>query len=307
MANWHYTLLVIFLVLLWIQLWLRISSAKPLKKTHAHTFFRRKADPKQHLIHQRRKPDWVINELIKLKAHLPKAGCRTLAHTFNRCFADRGETVGKTFVAQTLQKHRYEIHKQQRNIKNRPVYPVPKGKYWGIDLTQITDTHKNQHTLMGICEHHSRVAVTLKRLPNKASITLLRCLLEAIECVGKPLIIRTDNEAVFTSRLFRFGLWLLGIQHQTTEKHCPWQNGRIERFFGTFKDHIRQILIEDAMQLDKQLPTFCWWYNQVRPHQSLGGRTPAEVWLGVEPPKTSNWRYVSLWHGALRGFYAPPT
>ena len=33
--------------------------------------------------------------------------------------------------------------------------------------------------------------------------------------------------------------------------HRPWQNGRIERFFGTFKAHIRQILIEDAVQLDK--------------------------------------------------------
>lgn len=228
MSHWHDTLLVILLVLLWIQLWFRISSAKPLKKTHAHTFFHRKADPQQHLIRQRCKPDWVIVELIKLKALLPKAGCRTLALTFNRRFADCGETVGKTFVAQTLQKYRYEIHKQQRNIKNRPAYPVPKGKYWGIDLTQVTDTHKNQHTLMGICEHHSRVAITLKR-------------------------------------------------------------------------------IEDDVQLDKQLPTFCWWYNQVRPHQSLGGRTPAEVWLGVEPPKTSNWNYVSLWHGALRGIYAPPT
>ncbi|QEW08490.1 integrase core domain-containing protein [Nitrincola iocasae] len=97
------------------------------------------------------------------------------------------------------------------------------------------------------------------------------------------------------------------MRHQTTEKHCPWQNGRIERFFGTFKTHIRQILIEDATQLGKQVPTFFGWNIQIRLHQSLGGRTPAEVWLGLEPPKASSWFYVSLWHGALRGFYAPPT
>ena len=212
-------------------------------------------------------------------------------------------SVGKTFVAQTIQKHRYDIRVLRRKIKNRPAYGAPKGKYWGIDLTQVADAHKQPHTIFGICEHHSRLAITLKRVSNKASITLLRCLLDAIEQFGKPQIIRTDNEAVFTSRLFRFGLWLLGIRHQTTDTHCPWQNGRIERFFGTFKVKVRQILIDDAAQLDEQLATFRWWYNQVRPHQNLGGRTPAEAWLGKHPPRARHWYHVSLWNGVLNGFY----
>ncbi|WP_409524704.1 integrase core domain-containing protein [Nitrincola sp. MINF-07-Sa-05] len=301
--NWHDAVIVIFPTLLWLVIFwckqpLGDNTKRPIKAASGR---------KQKPIRTRRKPAWVADELIRLKAHLPKAGCRTLALTFNRLFADRGESVGKTFVAQTIQKHQYEIRVLQRKIRNRPAYDVPKGKYWGIDLTQVADTHQHQHTILGICEHLSRLAVSLKRLPDKASITLLRCLLEAIEQCGKPQIIRTDNEAVFTSRLFRFGLWMLSIRHQTTEKHCPWQNGRIERFFGTFKTHIKQILIEDAVQLDEQLTTFCWWYNRVRPHQNLEGRTPAEVWLGVEPPKTRHWRYVSLWQGALRGFYAPPS
>ncbi|WP_160173672.1 integrase core domain-containing protein [Nitrincola sp. A-D6] len=150
---------------------------------------------------------------------------------------------------------------------------------WEITLNApskqtLAESNTPSGHVLGICEHHSRLAVTLKQLPDKASITLLRC--------------------------------LLGIRHQTTEKHCPWQNGRIERFFGTFKTHIRQILIDDGVQLDEQLVTFCWCYNHIRPHQNLGGRTPAEAWLGVVPPKTKNWCYVSLWHGALRGFYVPP-
>lgn len=178
-----------------------------------------------------------------------------------------------------------------------------KGKYWGIDLTQVADAQKHQHTIFGVCEHHSRFAIILKQLPNKASITLLRCLLDAIDQFGKPQIIRTDNEAVFISRLFRFGLWFLGIRHQTTDTHCPWQNGRIERFFGTFKAKVRQILIEDAARLDEQLTTFRWWYNQVRPHQNLKGRTPAEVWLDKQPPQARHWHYVSLWNGVLTGFY----
>lgn len=67
---------------------------------------------------------------------------------------------------------------------------------------------------------------------------------------GRPRAVRTGNEAAFTSRLFRFALWVLGIRRQRTEPHRPWQNGRVERFVGTRQNH-------------------------VRPHQHLGGRTPA--------------------------------
>lgn len=64
------------------------------------------------------------------------------------------------------------------------------------------------------------------RFRTKHLFTLLRVLCDAVEHYGKPRDIRTDNEAVFTSRLFRFGLWLLGIQHQRTEKYCPWMTCR---------------------------------------------------------------------------------
>ena len=32
------------------------------------------------------KPAWVQREVIRLKALMPQAGCRLIAHTFNRCF-----------------------------------------------------------------------------------------------------------------------------------------------------------------------------------------------------------------------------
>jgi hypothetical protein len=28
---------------------------------------------------------------------------------------------------------------------------------------------------------------------------------------------------------------IAGYSTANTELHCPWQNGRVERFFGTFK------------------------------------------------------------------------
>ena len=102
-----------------------------------------------------------------------------------------------------------------------------------MDLTGKTDSQGQTHSLLGVVEHASRGCLLVQAVTDKSSITLLRHLLDVIERYGKPKIVRTDNEAVFTSRLFRMVLGLLRIKHQTTDLHCPWQNGRIERLFGT--------------------------------------------------------------------------
>ncbi len=132
------------------------------------------------------------------------------------------------------------------------------------------------------------------------------CLFDlAIGQYGKPRSLRTDNEAVFTSRLFRLALSMLGIRHQTTDLHCPWQNGRIERFFGTLKEQLRQLSVESVGALNLALMEYRFWYNHVRPHQNLGGATPAEVWAGVDPyrDRFRKEHWFEAWDGLLQGHY----
>ena len=179
-----------------------------------------------------------------------------------------------------------------------------------MDLTGKTDINGYQHTLFSIVEHHSRACLKPKALHTKASIALLRELLDAIEALenSKPKIIRTDNEAVFTSRMFRFSLWLLRIKHQRTELACPWMNGRVERFFGTLKQKLNHWEIPNMDALNASLHLFQFWYNHVRPHQYLDGLTPAEVWQGKINFKRSNNKiyWFEEWDGLLTGYYLPP-
>lgn len=52
---------------------------------------------------QRTKPAWVLQEIVRLKALMPHAGCRAIADCFNRRHAKpRAMTVGKTYVADTI-------------------------------------------------------------------------------------------------------------------------------------------------------------------------------------------------------------
>ncbi len=254
------------------------------------------------------KPAWVRREVLRLTALMPDAGCRRIAGTFNRRFASAKQmTVGKTFVNTVIRTHQYDILVLRQKIKRARPRPVPRNLIWGMDLTGKRDGHGRMHPLLGIIEHGSWLSVCLVALRDKSSLTLLRHFIETIRRYGTPKILRTDNEAVFTSIVFRLALWLLGIRHQRTDPHCPWQNGRVERVFGTLKHKLDQWQVEGRDQLNGALGLFQFWYNHVRPHQNLGGRTPAEVWNGASVftrrPKREYW--FEAWDGLLTGWYLP--
>ena len=255
--------------------------------------------------HSPKKPEWLKGEIIRIKAIMPQAGCRSIADICNRRFsASRKVTVGKTYVHQILQQHDYEIQILRRNLKHAKPKTVPRNLIWGIDLSGKTDMRGNLHFLFGILDHGSRALLHLQALHNKTSRTLLDCLHQTICTHGKPKIIRTDNEAIFTSNTFRLGLKLLGIRHQRTDPGCHWQNGRIERLFGTLKQKLDQWAVAGIEQLNIDLTTFRYWYNHVRPHQNLNGQTPAEAWNGIglyaKSPKQEHW--FETWDGLLAGY-----
>lgn len=214
-------------------------------------------------------------------------------------------TVGKTYVAELLRTHHYEIELLRQKYKHHQPRSVPHNLIWALDLTGKTDRSGHTHAVLGILEHRSRSCLALRALTDKSSLTILRCLLEVIEQFGPPKCVRTDNEAVLTSRLFRFCLFVLGIRHQRTEPGHPWQNGRIERFFLTLKQKLDCWEVDSASQLNADLPLFRFWYNHVRPHDHLQGWTPAEVWQGVDPFRTcfTQHRYFSAWQGLLTGIW----
>jgi putative transposase len=145
----------------------------------------------------------------------------------------------------------------------------------------------------------------LERLELANSADILQCVLRCVAEFGKPTFIRTDNASVFKNTTFRAGLKAANIRHEFTEPGCPWQNGRIERFFLTLKEKLNLILPIDGAALDHLLAEFRFWYNSVRPHQHLHNYTPMEVWTGVHPFKEKPKQIFrfSAWEGMLRGFY----
>ena len=253
------------------------------------------------------KPEWVRQEIIKLKAQGPDLGCRHIAMIFNRRYAAKGMTVGKTFVSGVIRKHHYDIQVIRQKLKCRKLTAGPKNRIWGLDLTGKTDDRGQLHSILGILDHGTRANLSLAVVTNKSTATLLHALASCIERFGRPQTLRTDNEAMFRSWFFRLSLWVVGIRHQRIEPHCPWQNGRIERFFGTLKQKLDQWAVTDVGELETSLHVFRLWYNHVRPHQNLQGHTPAEVWSGRDIRQRCSQKeyWFDAWDSLLTGYYLP--
>lgn len=244
--------------------------------------WRRQSIASHHRFRAQPKPQWVKREIIHLKALMPQAGCRTIAHHFNRRWARRRQmTVSKTYVADMCRHHQYLILTARRKLKHRVPRLIPRNRIWSCDLLAKTDRQGQPHVALAILDHASRACLRLQRLSDKSWWKLLQELVQAVKRYGRPQFVRTDNDAVLVSRLFRFGLWLLDIRQQRIEPGCPWQNGRVERFIGTVKRELRHEALTSSHEFNHRLTGIRQWYNHERPHDHLQGRTPAEVWAGI--------------------------
>lgn len=253
----------------------------------------------------KKKPPEVKAIIIHIKAMGPEMSYREVAACYNRGKLYRGITVGKTWVGDVIRESAYEIQMARKKIRARRLKLGPSNVTWAMDLTGKVDAAGRLHWLAGLVDHGSRANLNLTVLESKTSAALLRLLLGSIDLYGKPKFLRTDNEQIFASGLFTLGLRLLGIKHQRIDAGCPWQNGRIERFFGTLKRKLDHWSVANQRQLEASLRLFRAWYNHVRPHQHLQGMTPAEAWAGIaiqdRPAKEMIW--FDAWDGLLTGYY----
>lgn len=256
--------------------------------------------------HGPRKPAWVRQELIRLHAWSPTLGCRTLALTFNRRHGPSGMTVGNTYVAKVLRQGAWEVARLRQQGKHRTPPPLPRNRIWALDLTGGTDLNRTQHMILGVLDHGTRACLTLQVLPDKRAVTILRVLLQLFRSYGLPRQLRVDNERCLNAAMIRTSLRLLGIRLTPIMLHCPWQNGRIERLFGSLKRELSHVAIRDGADLATKLMEFRAWYNHARPHQHLGGRTPAEMWRG-RADRVNRLRWFNAWNGQLGGWYALPS
>jgi putative transposase len=102
--------------------------------------------------------------------------------------------------------------------------------------------------------------------------------------VGLPGAIRTDNGSPFSSTgvhgLCALSVWFirLGIQHQRIRPGKPQDNASHERMHRTLKEATARPPAANAAAQQLRFDVFRKEFNEIRPHESLGGKPPARFW-----------------------------
>lgn len=128
-------------------------------------------------------------------------------------------------------------------------------------------------------DDHSRLAYA-EILPDEQGATCAGFLRRAgVFFADHGITIRqviSDNALNYTrSRDFKTALGDLGAQHLTIRPHCPWQNGKVERFNRTLQIEwaYRQVFNSNTART-AALDPWLVFYNTERRHSALGGKPP---------------------------------
>lgn len=141
-----------------------------------------------------------------------------------------------------------------------------------------------------VCDMHSRYLLGCEGHDAISLDQTKRYFTKLFSDYGLPWRIRTDNGVPFASnaiaRLSTLSVWWikLGIYPEQIEPGKPQQNGKHERMHRTLKKEATIPPEKNLTAQQKRFDAFREEYNTERPHEALGMKTPASVY--VASPRT---------------------
>jgi transposase InsO family protein len=153
------------------------------------------------------------------------------------------------------------------------------GAEWSIDTAHLPpDKHGNKYLLV-LVDSFSRWT-EVKPVQSADADTAAQFLFEVAGRFGRPTSIRSDGGRQFDNHLLDAFMALLGVEKHTTLAYRPQANGRVERYVGEIKRHLRYIVLDRRLREDwsSYIPLIQRMVNTA-PHAALGV-SPAQLLFG---------------------------
>ena len=237
-------------------------------------------------------PDVAILQLLRL---IDQQYLRTPYYGSRRMMAwlrSQGHAVGRDRVRRLMRTLGLEaIYQKPRTSRPNPehrVYPyllrdLPidrPGQVWCADVCYIP-MRRGFLYLVAIMDWVSRFVLAW-RLSNTLHADFCVDAVEAaLATYGKPDIFNTDQGAQFTSDAFTDVLREAGVRISMDGKGRFMDNIFVERLWRSLKyEEVYLKAYETAAEAKAGISDWFTFYNEERPHQALGYRTPAAVYSG---------------------------
>ena len=150
---------------------------------------------------------------------------------------------------------------------------------WASDITYIPLRHGFLY-LTAIMDWYSRYVLAW-RLSNTLDGAFCRDALDEALAQARPEIFNSDQGSQFTATAFTSRLEERGVAISMDGRGRALDNAFIERLWRSVKyEEVYLRDYADGWEAELALASYFRFYCQVRPHQALRYRTPAEVYRG---------------------------
>jgi len=149
---------------------------------------------------------------------------------------------------------------------------------WCSDITYIR-LHRGFAYLVAVVDWHTKAVLSWELSNTLDSSFCVSALNKAMDRYGKPEIFNTDQGAQFTSNNFTGELLKRNIKISMDGKGRALDNVIIERFWRTLK--YEEVYLKDYTNMKEareNIGKFIELYNSYRPHDSLQGIPPMQVY-----------------------------
>lgn len=242
--------------------------------------------PRRTVYYRPRRSSPKVNSALaeRIKALIeeePSFGYRTVAGLLG---------MNKNTVQRIFQLKGWQVRKRAVGFRPRiealPSVAKRPDERWSTDLCRVWGGRDGWLSLALVMDCHTRELLgwQLSRTgkATTAGAALEQALIARFGALGRvstPFLLRSDNGLVFTSNHFRRLTNTYGLQQEFITPHCPQQNGMVERLIRSLKEQcIHRHRFESQQHAMRIIGDWIQFYNNQRPHQALGMKTPAEAY-----------------------------
>jgi len=201
-------------------------------------------------------------------------------------------TPSPSTIYRILRDHDMNRLKPPQKAEKRKIIKRLAGELGHIDCHHLGKDmiagEQRRRYLVCLLDDCTRIAWA-KVVDDVTALTVMFAALEIINLLRARYRIRfaevmSDNGREFASKNharthpFERMLLELGIKHRYTRPYRPQTNGKVERFWRTLNEDLIEYSVFDSVaQFQTELEQYLLYYNEHRPHQALGAKTPKHM------------------------------
>jgi transposase InsO family protein len=236
-----------------------------------------------------RAPEEVVRAVVSLRAQLlcqgHDSGAETIAYHLARQGMDRVPSTSTIWrilrreglvAPQPKKRPRCSLIRFEAELPN---------EMWQADITHWSLAGGKGVEILNVIDDHSRLFLVSVTRPTFKAADVADAFRSAVDLHGAPASLLCDNGAVFTARprggkvLLQVEMERLGVIAKNSRPYHPQTCGKVERLHQTLKRYLaNQEPARRLAELQGQLDAFLHYYNAIRPHRALRGRTPLQAY-----------------------------